>query len=116
MQLDYKMAELMDETLFRDAVKTVLATLLDQVDVIDSDDHDPSLSGGNLHVTFEDGSTFILSQQPPTRELWLSANFTAWHFLSKNGVWLERDSNEPMLTVLSRLFSDKLGMDIQFTL
>jgi CyaY protein len=110
------MGELMDENLFRDAVKTALSALLDQLDNIESDDHDPSLSGGSLHVTFEDGSTFILSQQPPTRELWLSANFTAWHFLSKNGVWLERDSDEPMLAVLSRLFSDKLRMDIQFTL
>jgi len=106
----------MDENEFRDAVKTVLASLLDQVDEIDSDDHDPTLSGGNLHVVFEDGSTFILSQQPPTRELWLSANFTAWHFLKNGDEWLERDSGEPMLTVLSTLFSDKMGMDIQFTL
>ncbi len=110
------MAELMDEGVFREAVKVVLTALLEQVDEIDSDEHDPSLSGGNLHVVFEDGSTFILSQQPPTRELWLSANFTAWHFLKKGEVWLERDSEEPMLTVLSTLFSDKLGLDIQFTL
>lgn len=110
------MTALMDESEFREAVKAVLSTLLEQVDDIDSDDHDPTLSGGNLHVVFEDGSTFVLSQQPPTRELWLSANFTAWHFLKKGDEWLERDSNEPMLTVLSRLFSDKMGMDIRFTL
>ena len=107
---------MMDEATFRETVKNVLSELLDQVDNIDSDDHDPSLSAGNLHVSFEDGSTFILSQQPPTRELWLSANFTAWHFLKKDGVWLERDSGESMLSVLSTLFSDKLGMDIQFKL
>jgi len=107
---------MMDESEFRDAVKKVLNALLDQVDIIDSDEHDPSLSGGNLHVAFEDGSTFVLSQQPPTREIWLSANFTAWHFLKKDGAWVERDSAEPMLDVLSTLFSDKLGMDIQFKL
>ena len=107
---------MMDESEFRDAVKKVLNALLDQVDIIDSDEHDPSLSGGNLHVAFEDGSTFVLSQQPPTREIWLSANFTAWHFLKKEDAWVERDSAEPMLDVLSTLFSDKLGMDIQFKL
>ena len=107
---------MMDESEFRDAVKTVLHSLLNQVDTIDSDEHDPSLSGGNLHVAFEDGSTFVLSQQPPTREIWLSANFTAWHFLKKDENWVERDSGEPMLDVLSTLFSDKLGMDIRFTL
>ena len=106
----------MNESVFREEVKTVLGTLLDQLDDIDSDFHDPSLSGGNLHIAFEDGSTFVLSQQPPTREIWLSANFTAWHFIKKNEHWLERDSDESMLAVLSTLFSGKLGMDIQFTL
>ena len=110
------MSTVMDEQTFRDASKLALSALLEQVDEIDSDDHDPSLSSGNLHVSFEDGSTFILSQQPPTRELWLSANFTAWHFTQRDETWVERDSSEPMLTVLSTLFSDKLGMDIQFTL
>jgi len=105
-----------DEASFRQAVKAVLVQLLDQVDNIDSDDHDPSMTDGNLKVVFEDGGTFILSQQPPTREFWLSANFSAWHFIRSQNVWLERDSGEPMLSVLSTLFSDKLGMDIQFSL
>ncbi len=105
-----------DEMSFRKAVKTVLISLLDQVDEIDSDDHDPSMTDGNLKVVFEDGGTFILSQQPPTLEFWLSANFSAWHFIRSDGEWIERDTSEPMLKVLSTLFSDKLGMDIQFSL
>ena len=105
-----------DEADFRAAVKIILTTLLATVDDIDSDDHDPSMTAGNLKVVFEDDSTFILSQQPPTRGLWLSANFTAWHFICTEGVWRERDSERPMLSVLSELFSDKLGMDIHFSL
>ena len=105
-----------DEADFRTAVKTILTALLAVVDDINSDDHDPSMTAGNLKVVFEDDSTFILSQQPPTRELWLSANFTAWHFICTEGVWRERDSERPMLAVLSKLFSDKLGMDIHFSL
>ena len=34
--------------------------------------------------------------------------------LRNNGEWLERDSDERMLDVLSTLFSDKLGMDVRF--
>ena len=105
-----------DEGAFRKTVKRVLESLLNQVDDIDSDEHDPSLTDGNLKIVFEDGSTFILSQQPPTREFWLSANFTAWHFIRSNGTWLERDSGDAMMDVLSSLFSDKLGMDIRFSL
>jgi iron donor protein CyaY len=105
-----------DEGAFRRAVKTVLHSLLEQLDDVDSDFHDPSLTDGNLKIAFEDGSTFVLSQQPPTREFWLSANFTAWHFVFSGGVWLERDSGEGMVEVLSSLFSDKLGMDIRLSL
>ena len=101
---------------FRDAVKAVLSSMLEQIDNIESDEHDPSMSDGNLKVVFEDDSTFILSQHPPTRELWLSANFTAWHFVSSGGIWMERDNGEPMTTVLSHLFSDKLEMNLRLTL
>ncbi len=105
-----------DEGEFRRVVKGLLIGLLDQVDDIESDDHDPSLTAGNLKVVFEDGSTFVLSQQPPTRELWLSANFTAWHFVRSGGTWVERDSGDPLTDVLSSLFSEKLGMTIRFSL
>ncbi|MEC8194348.1 MAG: iron donor protein CyaY [Myxococcota bacterium] len=105
-----------DEGEFRRVVKGLLVDLLDQVDDIESDDHDPSLTDGNLKVVFEDGSTFVLSQQPPTRELWLSANFTAWHFVRSGGAWTERDSGDLLTDVLSSLFSEKLGMAIRFSL
>ena len=103
------------ETDFRRAVTTLLEELLDQVDELDDDELDPRLTAGNLSVTFEDESVILLSQQTPTRELWLSANYTAWHFLRFDGIWLERDSGEPMLDVLSTLFSGKLGETVILT-
>ncbi len=109
-------AEFPDDAAFRNAVSSVLRSLLDQIDGIDSEDHDPMLSEGNLKILFESGGTFVLSQQTPLHELWLSANLTAWHFRSQGGAWVERDSGEPMLEILSSLFSDKLGIPTQFSL
>ncbi len=109
-------SEFSDDSAFRSAVAEVLRSLLEQVDDIDSEEHDPMLSDGNLKIVFESGGTFVLSQQTPLHELWLSANLTAWHFRSEDGQWLERDSNAPMLDVLSTLFTDKLGMNIRFAL
>jgi len=106
------------DTEFREAVVTALDSLVDQIDALDFDaidDLDIRLTPGNLHVTFEQdavggsGAVFVLSQQTPTHELWLSANLTAWHFLRTGGVWRERDSHEAMQVVLERLFSEKLG-------
>ncbi|MCP4810182.1 MAG: iron donor protein CyaY [Proteobacteria bacterium] len=104
----------MTEPEFRTFVKSVLSDLFDQIDEFDTDDLDPTLSDGVLKVEFESGGTYVLSQQVPTREIWLSANLTAWHFKYADGEWNERDSGEPIRPMLSKLFSDKLGMPVQF--
>ena len=101
---------------FRLAVERVLHELIDQIDDIDADDFDSRLTPGSLIVSFDDGAVVMLSQQTPTHELWLSANFTAWHFLRSNDVWVERDSKEPMLVVLNKIFSEKFGEPIQLEL
>lgn len=107
---------LMDEGDFRKEVGDVLHRLLNQVDEIESDDLDARLSEGNLVVSFESGGTVMLSQQTPTRELWLSANLRAWHFRLADGQWLERDSGEPMTAVLGGIFSGKVNQAIHFEL
>lgn len=104
-----------NDTEFRLAVNLLLEDLLDHVDDLDDDELDPRLTSGNLSVTFEDESVILLSQQTPTRELWLSANYTAWHFLRTGGSWVERDTGEPLLNVLSKLFSEKLGETVTFS-
>lgn len=109
-------ARFSDDTVFRKEVGAVLRALLDQIDEIDAD-LDPRLTPGNLQVVFEDdNSTFVLSQQTPTHELWLSANLTAWHFKFIDGVWVERDSGDAMLELLGRLFSEKVGETVDFEL
>jgi len=104
----------MTEPEFRRFVKDVLVELFDQIDELDTDDIDPVYSDGVVKVDFEQGGTFVLSQQVPVQELWLSANRKAWHFKYVDGAWLERDTKEPMLPMLSKLFGDKLGMSVSF--
>ena len=105
-------SEFASDGAYRLAVGEVLGRLMASVDEIDAD-LDIELAAGGLKVVFEDtGDTFILSQQTPTHELWLSANMTAWHFRRTDGAWLERDTREPMLALLGRLFSEKLSVEI----
>ena len=103
-----------DDGRYRAAVDLTLSQLIDQIDELDAE-IDARLMPGNLQVVFEDdGSTFILSQQTPTHELWLSANLRAWHFRWRGGRWVERDTAEPMLTLLSRLFAEKTAQPVSF--
>ncbi len=101
-----------EEQPFRRLVTSALRELAAQVDRIDSDDLDPKLTDGVFQVDFEGGGVFILSQQVPVRELWLSAFSKAWHFRFAEGGWRERDTSEPLEQVLTALFSRKLGRPI----
>ncbi|HJN75046.1 MAG TPA: iron donor protein CyaY [Myxococcota bacterium] len=105
----------MTEQEFRRFVRDVLTDLFDQIDELDTDESDPVLSDGVVKVDFERGGTFVLSQQVPVQELWLSANRRAWHFRYEDGAWLERDSGEAMLPLLSGLFAEKLGLVVAFS-
>ena len=104
-----------DDTTFRLAVEDTLSCLLEQIDEIDAD-FDPRLNGSNLSIVFEDGAVLMLSQQTPTHELWLSANYTAWHFRRTNGVWIERDTAASMTQVLNQIISDKIGQSTTLSL
>lgn len=107
---------LSDEREFRAIVGNTLKELITQLDEIDTDDMDARVTEGNLTVSFDSGGTFIVSQQTPTRELWLSANLRAWHFRLAGDRWIERDTDEPLTAVLGGLFSNKLKLAVHFTL
>lgn len=101
-----------EEQRFRQIVASALSNLGTQVDAIESDDLDSKLTDGVLQVEFESGGVFVLSQQVPVRELWLSAMSRAWHFRYAEGTWIERDTGEGLEAVLSSLFSKKTGQPV----
>ncbi len=102
------------EAAFRKFVGEALQDLFEQIDDLETDDLDPRLADGVVDTRFEDGSAVVLSQQVPARELWLSANWKAWHFVYQEGGWLERDTGESMLPLLSNIFEEKLGFAVKF--
>ena len=104
---------MLEENAFRLTVSAALKNLLNQVDAIDSDDLDNRLSEGVLQTDFEGGGVFVLSQQVPTRELWLSAFSRAWHFKLDGARWVERDTSEPLEAVLSANYTKRLGKAIR---
>jgi iron donor protein CyaY len=104
----------LDETTFRRIVTDALRQLSRRIDAIESDAFDARLSDGVLQVDFEVGGTFVLSQQVPVRELWLSAFSRAWHFCWSDAGWTERDTGVPLEDVLSVIWQKKLGFAVDF--
>ena len=106
---------MIEESAFRQQVQAALKALASQIDTIESDDLDWKLSEGVLTDEFESGGVFVLSQQVPVRELWLSAYSRAWHFRNTDGVWAERDTSEAMSAVLTGIFTRKLAFEVKIT-
>lgn len=104
-----------EEQRFRQVVRDALTDLSRQVDDVDDDGFDSKVSDGVLSVEFESGGVFVLSQQVPVRELWLSAFSRAWHFTWAEGAWRERDSGQALEAVLTDIWTRKLGRPIRFT-
>jgi iron donor protein CyaY len=104
-----------EEQAFRRIVASALKNLSIQVDAVDSDEIDAKFTDGVLQVEFESGGVFVLSQQVPVRELWLSAFSRAWHFRYADGRWPERDHGTPLEQVLGEIFTKRLGKAIAFT-
>ncbi len=102
---------MMDEPGFRLLVAAKIKDLARQIDTFDTDAFDWKLTEGVLSVEFEEGGVFVLSQQVPVRELWLSAFSRAWHFRCVEGRWVERDTAVPLEQVLTELFTRKLGFE-----
>lgn len=102
----------MEESSFRQIVAAALKALMRQVDPLAEEEMDVKLTDGVLQIDFEGGGTFVLSQQVPVRELWLSAFSRAWHFRYADGQWRERDAGTPLEQVLSELFTKKMGQPI----
>ena len=101
------------DAIFRKEAEELLEHLLQQLDEIDYDEFEPRYTSGSLDIQFDNGSVVILSMQTSTHELWLSANYTAWHFLRVGGSWIERDTSKTMLSVLSEILSEKMQQQVQ---
>ena len=114
---DLKQNDFLDDSSFRMGVQNVFDQLFDELEDLDSDDFEIQMQTGSFIITFEDdNSVFMLSQQTPTREIWLSANYQAWHFLRSSGTWVERDSGVALQKILQTLFSTKLSDQVDISL
>ena len=114
---DLKQNDFLDDSSFRMGVQKVFDLLFDELEDLDSDDFEIQMQIGSFIITFEnDNSVFMLSQQTPTREIWLSANYQAWHFLRSSGIWLERDSGVELQKILQTLFSTKISDQVDISL
>jgi CyaY protein len=92
------------------ALQSLNKSLMEAEETADLEVEDQS---GALHVSFEDGSKFVISPNAPVRQLWISALATSFKLdwsdseqdfaLSKTG--------EKLKVLVARLINQQLGED-----
>jgi len=70
----------MDEPSYQKLADKTLRRVEDMFRDVDPDDADYDRAGDVLTFTFRDGTKCVLNTQRPTRQLWLAAKASAWHF------------------------------------
>lgn len=69
--------------------------------------------GGQLQLTFADGSTYLFNLYSPLEELWLSSPLSgAHHFNCRNGLW-ETSKGLALKGILEQELSQFLGKEFR---
>jgi CyaY protein len=112
-------AEAMTESQFRQLAKAVYDRIEAQFDEIDPDQVECEVAQGALTLTLADGARWVLSQQPPVRQLWLAvaSKGRAYHFDydPASGTWRDdKGQGLELLEALSGLLAEVAGLRVRF--
>jgi len=103
---------MMDENEFRKRFDSALESLKQSlIAAEESADMEVEDQAGALHVSFEDGSRFVISPNTPVRQIWISALSTSFKLDwsdAANGFVLAK-TGEGLKPLVARLINQQLG-------
>jgi iron-sulfur cluster assembly protein CyaY len=104
----------MNDAEFAERAEQTLADLEDRLNQASADiDMEVEVGEGTIKIRFEDPhpGTFVLSANPPAKQLWLSARTTSFKFNWSDQVkgFVHEKSGEPIDQTLGRLISEQMG-------
>ena len=103
---------MLDENDFRKHADAALESLKQRlIAAEDSADMEVEDQSGALHISFEDGSRFVISPNAPVRQIWISALATSfkldWSDADEDFVLLK--TGERLQPLVGRLINQQLG-------
>ena len=109
----------MSEKDFNHLTAAVYERIESQFDQVDPDQVECEISQGSLVITLESGAKWILSRQPPVRQLWLAvaSRGRAYHFdyMPDQDQWRDSKGEAPdLLKFLSDLLKEDTGLMLNF--
>lgn len=92
-----------------------LIASLDTLTEESDDSLEAELASDILTIEFSDGTRYVLNSHRAARQIWLSAERSAWHFdyARSSKAWIAAKSGDELWSTLNRLLSAKLGTAIK---
>lgn len=80
----------------------------------DQDGLEADFAGDVLTLEFDDEQQFVINSHRAARQIWMSANRSAWHFNfdEATGTWIDARGGLELRALVSELVSGKLGRAI----
>ena len=94
-----------------------LITSLDALSDNSDDGLEVELASDILTIEFSDGTRYVLNSHRAARQIWLSAERSAWHFdyEPSSKTWVAAKSGDELWSTLNRLLSAKLGTAVSLS-
>lgn len=89
-------------------VETTL-TQIEQAIEASGADIDFETTAGILELEFDNGSKIIVNRQSASQELWVAAKSGGYHYIWKNGAWINTRDGSELFASLSRYASEQAG-------
>jgi len=92
-----------------------LIASLDALTEASDDALEAELASDILTIEFSDGTRYVLNSHRAARQIWLSAERSAWHFdyVQSSKTWVANKSGDELWSTLARLLSAKLGTTVK---
>jgi iron-sulfur cluster assembly protein CyaY len=106
---------MLDENDFRKRADAALESLKQSlITAEESADLEVEDQSGALHISFDDGSRFVISPNASVRQIWISALATSFKldWSDTNQGFVLRKTGEDLKPLVSRLINQQLGEEI----
>jgi CyaY protein len=107
----------MDEVTYLKLADRWLRALQDGIDALDADLCDCDRAGDVVTITFASGLRCVVNTQRPTRQLWVAARTSAWHFVydaSKSNWFDEKQSSRTLFAALTEVVQNEAKVTPRF--
>ena len=108
---------MMNESEYMHLVADTFEKIEDALDEVDPSDVDTTSAGDVLTLTLKDGVRCIVNTQRPTRQIWLAARASAWHFDydAATGRWVDdKGRGDELFATLRKIVQAGAGIDVAF--